>query len=54
MNKFIVKTPIDEHTCDMCRARLGETVKDVQEAQSLPDGCENPDGCRCYVEFEDL
>lgn len=55
MNKFVIKNPMDERTCEFCKARAGKVVVLTSEATEIHEGCTNrgEDGksgaCRCYV-----
>ncbi len=53
--EYIYKTPIDEHTCEFCKARDGKRAVLISDAANVQEGCTNrsEDGkesaCRCYV-----
>lgn len=57
MTKNIIRNPLDEDTCDYCKAKEGTEVVLLSEANEIPyhEDCENMDNeikCRCYVALE--
>ena len=51
--EYIIKNPLDEHTCLHCATQVGKDVVTVEEAVAVPfERCTNEDGCRCYVALD--
>ncbi len=52
--EYIIKNPLDEHTCLHCATQVGKDVVTVEESVAAAPNklCTNEDGCRCYVALD--